>query len=54
LIIAVEYLHEQDIIHGNLSPGNVLFDAKGFAHINDFKYAVRMTGDVSFNSRSYS
>jgi serine/threonine protein kinase len=33
---ALQYLHEQGVVHGNLRPKNILFNAKGEALLTDF------------------
>jgi len=36
IIMGLEYLHNNNIIHRNLTPSNVLFDKKGYVKISDF------------------
>src|SRR6266567_8538718 len=36
---ALQYLHEQGVVHGNLGPKNILFNAKGEALLTDFGIA---------------
>jgi hypothetical protein len=47
---ALEYAHEQSVIHRDLKPGNVLFDARGRVKLTDFGIAAAPgipNGDVS-------
>ena len=36
LVLGLEYIHKKGIIHCNLSPENIMFDARGFAKIIGF------------------
>lgn len=40
---ALHYSHQRDIVHGDLKPANVLFNARGEALLADFGLAVRLT-----------
>ena len=40
---ALHYSHQHDIVHGDLKPGNILFNAKGEAVLADFGLAMRLT-----------
>lgn len=40
---ALHYSHQHDIVHCDLKPGNILFNAKGEAVLADFGLAMRLT-----------
>ena len=42
---ALEYLHSKDIVHGNITPDNIIFDLDGYVYLCDFKMATILTGD---------
>ncbi|MCL4253660.1 MAG: serine/threonine protein kinase [Anaerolineae bacterium] len=36
LCLALEYAHEQDVVHGNIHPNNILFDKEDKVYLTDF------------------
>ncbi|KAG6845008.1 hypothetical protein H0H87_001780 [Tephrocybe sp. NHM501043] len=51
IAVGLTYLHEKDVIHGDLHPGNILVDSEGIAKIADFGLSSLSSGDLEADDR---
>lgn len=49
---ALQYVHDQDLIHCDVKPGNILLDANNSIRLTDFGCAVRADGTHSGQARN--
>jgi len=60
LAIALDSLHQQELVHGQLEPGSIMFNEKGEAYLADIgmtrltKILYRLEATNSFNMTKYS
>ncbi len=51
---ALDFMHERGVIHRDLSPENVLFDAEGRARVADFGISKAIVGEASLTPSGYA
>ncbi|GHO57139.1 protein kinase domain-containing protein [Ktedonobacter robiniae] len=49
LASALQYAHDQRVVHGNIKPGNILFDADDKVLLSDFKLATLIDNTTYLN-----
>jgi len=46
-LLAIEYIHSQNMLYRDLKPENLLIDTDGYVRLVDFGFAKRLSGDQS-------
>ena len=48
IILALEYIHSNKIIHKDLKPENLIFDQEGYIHLTDFGISKKLNDNLDF------
>jgi NIMA (never in mitosis gene a)-related kinase len=52
ILLGVEHLHKNKIVHGNLKPENILFDSKGNIKISDYCISNELENTLKYANTS--
>ena len=44
-LLAMEYVHSQNMVYRDLKPENILIDTSGYVRVVDFGFAKRLVGE---------
>lgn len=52
IVIGLEYIHANRIIHKDIKPENIVFEENGYVRITDFGIAKSELNDSAMNTRN--
>ena len=52
-VLALEFIHSQNVLHRDIKPENLIFDSKGYLRILDFGLSVKLQNEHSKNIDIY-